>query len=373
MLVETKLLKSDLKQKPLILDSGSKLDYVQIAYQTYGELNSSRDNVILICHALTGNSHAAGKLRGFEYNPNANPDLLNRYSQLYKDKSGWWDELIGEGKVFDTKKYFIICSNTLGSCYGTTGPTSLNGENTYRMNFPKITVRDMVKVQKILIEYLGIKKILAAVGGSLGGMQVFEWALSFPDLVETIIPIASPVQHSPWAIALNRLAKEAIMKDPKWNLGNYIEQPTNGLSIARQAAMISYRSHESFQQRFARNKTQEQGKFLVESFLDHHSEKLLERFDANTYIYLSEAMNNFDLSNDRGNIVDVLRSIKQKSLITGISSDILYPTTELKSYLKFISKAEYAEINSIHGHDAFLIEFGQLEKIIGQFFINNFS
>lgn len=373
MIAETKLFKKDLKLNPIILDSGEKLDSIQIAYQTYGEINSSRDNVILICHALTGNAHAAGRLKGIEFNPNSNPDLLHQYSVLYKDKYGWWNELIGDGKIFDTKKYFVICSNILGSCYGSTGPTSFYNDETYRMNFPEITVRDMVKVQKELMDELGVNKILTAVGGSLGGMQVFEWALTFPDLVESIIPIASPVQHSPWAIALNRLSREAIMKDPEWKNGNYSSQPANGLSIAREIAMISYRSYDSFNERFGRNKTQRKDKFLIESFLEHHAEKLIARFDANTYIYLSKAMDNFDLSNGRAEIKEVLRTIRQKALIIGISSDILYPTSELKEYIKYIPNAEYDEINSIHGHDAFLIEFEQLKKIIGQFLIKNFS
>ena len=346
MNVETKILQLNLNKNPIALDSGAQLDSIQIAYQTYGKLNSQRDNVILVCHALTGNAHAAGILSGIEYNPNSNPDLLHQYSVLYKGKTGWWDKLIGEGKVFDTNKYFIICPNILGSCYGTTGATSKNSNKVFKMNFPEVTVRDMVKVQKLLIDELGIKKILAAVGGSLGGMQVFEWALTFPDMIESIIPIAAPVQHSPWAIALNRLSREAIMTDPEWNSGNYDSQPIVGLSLARKIAMISYRSYNSFQQRFSRNKTHKKDKFLVESFLDHHAEKLLERFDANTYLYLSKAMDNFDLASGRGNIQEVLKTIKQKVLIIGISSDILYPTEELKEYIKYIPNAEYDEINT---------------------------
>lgn len=373
MKVKTEILKLSLNEKPMQFESGKTLSNLQIAYQSYGELNRDRTNVILICHALTGNAHAAGTLSSIEKDENSTPDLLGKYSRLYKDKPGWWNELIGEGKVFDTKKYFVICSNIIGSCYGSSGPTTIHNGKPFRMNFPKVTVRDMVKAQKYLIDFLGIKKILAVVGGSLGGMQAFEWALMYPNIVESIIPIASSVQHSPWAIALNKLSREAIMKDPEWSDGNYSQQPINGLSFARKLAMISYRSYDSFQQRFSRNLNHTKDKFLVETFLEHHAEKLIERFDANAYIYLSQAMDENDIAKNRGSIVDVLYSIKQKALIIGISSDILYPPSEQKSIQKMIPNSIYREINSIHGHDAFLIEFEQLTKFIGNFLSTNFA
>ena len=367
MNVKTEILKLSLTEKPLLLDGGGKLEHLQIAYQTYGKLNRDKSNAILVCHALTGNAHAAGILSSVEENKNASPDLLGRYSQLYPNKSGWWDELIGEDKLFDTKKYFVVCPNILGSCYGSTGPTTLFAGKPYRMDFPEISVRDMVKVQKYLIDFLEIKKLFTVVGGSLGGMQAIEWAIMYPDLVESIIPIASSVQHSPWAISFNRLSREAIMTDPNWMNGNYENQPAAGLSVARKIAMISYRSYESFKVRFDRNKDHRKGKFLIETFLDHHAEKLIERFDANSYIALSKAMDKHDVAKNRGNLKEVLSSIRQKTLVIGISSDILYPPEEQKFIQSIIPNSIYKEIESIHGHDAFLIEFKQLEKIIGEF------
>jgi homoserine O-acetyltransferase len=367
MNVRTEILKLSLTEKPLLLDCGEKFEQLQIAYQTYGKLNSDKSNAILVCHALTGNAHAAGVLSNLEENINASPDLLKKYSKLYHNKSGWWDELIGEDKLFDTKKYFVVCPNILGSCYGTTGPTTLFAGKPYRMDFPEISVRDMVRVQKYLIDFLGIKKLFTVVGGSLGGMQAIEWAIMYPDIVESIIPIATSVQHSPWAISFNSLSREAIMKDPDWMNGNYENQPVRGLSAARKIAMISYRSYDSFKLRFDRNKDHLKGKFFVETFLDHHAEKLIERFDANSYICLSKAMDNHDIAKGRGSLKKVLSSITQKTLVIGISSDILYPPEEQKFIQSLIPNSIYREIESIHGHDAFLIEFKQLEKIIGDF------
>ncbi|GAB4130087.1 MAG: homoserine O-acetyltransferase [Ignavibacteriales bacterium] len=373
MNVKTEILKLSFENNPFKFESGEELKHLQIAYQTYGELNNDKSNVILICHALTGNAHAAGILMETESDDNSSPDLLGKYSKLYHGKSGWWDELIGIEKVFDTRKYFVICSNIIGSCYGTSGPTTIHSTKPFRMSFPQVTIRDMVRVQKGLIDYLGIKKILSVVGGSLGGMQAFEWALMYPDIVESIIPIATSVQHSPWAIALNKLSREAIMQDPNWMNGNYETQPVSGLSIARKLAMISYRSYDSFQQRFSRNKNHSKDKFLIETFLDHHAEKLLERFDANAYIYLSKAMDENDIAKNRGSLSEVLSSIKQKTMVIGISSDILYPPAEQKSFQALIPNSVYREINSIHGHDAFLIEFEQLTKFIGEFLSTNFG
>lgn len=369
MIVITKFENLFSQSVPLQLECGAELDSVTVAYQSYGTLNKEKNNVIIVNHALTGNAHAAGIIEDIEIKNSEKYPKLYSYNKMFDGKEGWWSPLIGSGKSLDTDKYFIICSNILGSCYGTTGPTSLNlkTNSIYGMNFPEITVRDMVKVQKALLAKLGINKITLAIGGSLGGMQVLEWAIMYPDLVDKIMPIATSAAHSAWAIGLNEASRNAIINDPVWNNGNYKHQPEKGIGLARKIAMISYRSFDSFNKKFSRGFNHKENIFEIESYLNYQGEKLTNRFDANAYLYLSKAMDYHDVGKDRNGITNALSLIKAKTKCVGINSDILYPVAEQKEIQSQIPNADYTEIDSIHGHDAFLIEFDQLDQIIRKF------
>ncbi|NWF89495.1 MAG: homoserine O-acetyltransferase [Ignavibacteriaceae bacterium] len=357
------------KENLFLLDGGENLEKVRIAYQTYGKLNDEGTNAILICHALTGNSHAAGILTKEAWDENGNTDLLNKYFKMFKGKSGWWDALIGPEKTFNTDKYFVICSNILGSCYGSTGPVSINPKTLkpFQIDFPSITVRDIVRIQKSLIKTLGVNKIRTVAGGSLGGMQALEWGIMYPELVESVISIGTSAKHSAWAIGISEAQRLAIKNDPEWLNGYYKKQPAKGLSLARQIAMISYRSMLSFEDKFGREYINNSKKFQVSNYLEYQGNKLVERFDANTYLLLTDVMDKHDISTNRDKTENVLKEMKTKLLAIGISSDILYPTHEQKYMAEHASNAKYAEIKSRHGHDAFLIEFDQLSKIIGEF------
>lgn len=327
----------------------------------------------MLCHALTGNAHAAGILDAIEKDAFGTPDYLEKYSKMQIGKEGWWAPLIGPGKLFDTNKYFVICSNVLGSCYGTSGPISTNGTgNAYQADFPAVTVRDMVKLQKALSDHLGIEKYRYIVGGSLGGMQALEWAVMYPDSYESIITIATAARHSDWAISINEAARNAIINDPDYNNGYYSAHPTKGLALARKIAMISYRSAFSFNSRFDRERTSENhydsdNKFQVENFLNYNGEKLVKRFDANSYMYLSKAMDLHDISYGRESLQKVLQNIEAPLLSIGINSDILYTADEQFELAAMVKNGIYREIDSPHGHDAFLIEFDQLKELIAPF------
>ncbi len=352
---------------PLAMDCGRHLTSVDVAYETYGELNARGDNAVLVCHALTGSAHAAG------------------YSSEDPRSIGWWDSFIGEGKPLDTKKYFVISSNFLGGCYGTTGSNSIDPSTGKRfgLTFPQMTVRDMVRVQKELVTSLGVTKLATVIGGSLGGMQVLEWALMYPELVESIIPIATSAQHSPWAVGLNDLSRQAITNDPEWRNGNYYDhgQPEKGFSLARQIAMMSYRSDKEFGERFGRERLltgsttkgfnfDEKNIFQVESYLHHQGVKLVSRFDANTYLYITRTMDLHDITVGRGTLKDVLGSISVPALCIGIDSDILYPAAEQQHIAAGIPNSTYHQIVSPYGHDAFLIEFTQMAGFVGEFLEN---
>ncbi len=366
----------------LRLERGGILSEVVVAFETYGKLNAARDNAILLCHALTGSSHAADlpntAAQNFPQLPRITVPERSHLLSRITHYPGWWNEAIGPGKALDTTRYCVIVPNILGSCYGTTGPLTANPDTgePYRIQFPPVTVRDMVTVQALLVQQLGIPRLAAVVGGSLGGMQVLEWAAMFPDMVERIIPIATSAAHSPWAIALNEIARQAIFTDPAWQNGFYREQPRQGMALARMAAMISYRSFPSFLQKFQRDvvSTQqafpgvtETPQFQVESYLHYQGQKFYQRFDANSYLFLTRAMDWHDVGQGRGGVETVLASITQPALVVGIDSDVLYPVAEQKYLATHLPNSTYAEITSLHGHDAFLIEWDQVNGLIRQF------
>jgi len=368
----TQILSLNNPEDAFLLENGLTLPVVSIAYEVHGQLNAAGDNVILICHALTGDAHVAGA--------GIYPENVLKDAPLLKSmkpgQAGWWDGMIGPGRTFDTDRYFVVCSNILGSCYGTTGPTSLKPgtDSPYRMDFPKISVRDMVNLQYKLLKKLGVNQLRLVTGGSLGGMQTLEWAVMYPEMVLGIAPIATAARHSAWCIAINHVERDAIMHDPVWNNGNYERQPEKGLALARKIGMISYRTDLIYQERFARERLNDNGKFIdpenifqVESYLGYQGAKLVKRFDANSYLYLTWAMDHHDISRDRGSMQDILGGITARCLCIGIDSDILYPAHEQKAIAADIPGARYTEISSVLGHDAFLVEFGQLDQILGPF------
>lgn len=353
----------------LELDCGKKLDNVILRYETLGTLNEDKSNAILICHALSGDAHVAG------------------YHSENDRKPGWWDEFVGSKKAIDTDKYFVICSNVIGSCAGSTGPRSINeatGE-MYNMDFPVITIRDMVRAQKYLVDSFGIKKLLSVVGGSMGGMQAMEWAINYPNSLASCVPIATTSQLSPQSIAFNWVGREAIKYDPKYNDGNYPSDlpPSNGLATARMLAHITYLSDESMLQKFGRNLQESNDysfnfghDFAVESYLEYQGQRFVGRFDANSYFYITRATDYFDLSSRYGNdLTNAFKYCKNtKFLVVSFSSDWLFPTSQsieiTRALIKNQIEVSFCEIESSYGHDAFLLEIDTLGEMVSSFLSN---
>ena len=362
--VETKYFTID---EDLKLTSGKTLSNVELAYETYGELNSAKTNAILVCHALTGDAHAAGWHSG-------------------DAKPGWWEIIIGPGKALDTDKYFVICSNVLGGCKGSTGPASINPETgkEYALDFPIITIEDMVHAQKKLIDYLGIEKLHAVIGGSMGGMQALQWTVSYPMMMKKASIIATTPRSSPQQIAFNEVGRQSIISDPYWNNGEYYDKekrPQSGLAVARMIGHITYLSDESMYLKFGRD-LQDKDElsydftldFQVESYLHHQGATFVKRFDANSYLYITKAVDYFDLSVD-GSLPDGLKKIKSKIQIIAVDSDWLYPVDQSKDLLTALqtigAEVSYNEVKSNYGHDAFLLENGQMNFLLNNFLSEN--
>jgi homoserine O-acetyltransferase len=357
------------KDRPVALDSGKTLQQVTIAYETWGELNSDKSNAILLCHAWTGDSHAAGSAQDGQPTP------------------GWWDGLVGSGCAIDTDKYFVVCTNSLGGCQGSTGPASLHPTDSkpYGSRFPVITVRDMVRAQVRVSDMLGIDIWHCVIGGSMGGMQVLEWGVTFPHRVRTLVPIATCLQATAQQIAWGAIGRRSIRLDPKWRGGDYYDAaigdgPWQGLAIARMVAQVTFRSDNVFTDRFGRELADTNAdynglglwdKFEVENYLDHHGDKLIRRFDTNSYLIIGKAMDLHDVARGRGSLQTAASRITAPVLSMGISSDILYPTYQQKQIREIINNSggscEYVEIDSPHGHDAFLINLDQVGKPLVEF------
>lgn len=349
---------------PFRLDSGTALSPVVLAYETYGQLNAQRSNAILICHALSGSAHAAGYHVG-------------------DDDPGWWDACIGPGKAFDTNRFFVICSNVLGSCYGSSGPVTLDPATgkPYGLRFPVVTVQDMVRAQVKLIDYLGIDQLFCVAGGSMGGMQVLAWAANYSDRIRAAIPLATTARHSPMLIAFSEVGRQAIYADPAWNNGNYYDQPHKpdaGLAVARMVGHITYLSDDSMQEKFGRRLHGQERygyefrtEFEVESYLKYNGNKFTRRFDANSYLYVTKAMDYFDLSMNGSLLLAFARATAVKFLVVSFTSDWLYPSYHSKEVVKALTASgvdvTYLDILSRWGHDAFLLEVDTMTGLLTDF------
>jgi len=360
-MVETNYFDFASSPNEITLESGEKFGPITVAYETYGQLNDQRSNAILVLHALSGDAHAAGFHKGDE-----NP--------------GWWDDMIGPGKAFDTNKYFIICSNVLGGCQGTTGPSSVNPQTgeKYGLDFPIVSIPDMVNVQKHLIGHLKIDQLLSVAGGSMGGMQALEWLVSYPDRLKSAIVIATAAKHSPQQIAFHEVGRQAIMADPHWKEGHYYggHLPAKGLAVARMVGHITYMSEASMAEKFGRRLSRN-GKprkfsidFEVEEYLHNRGDHFVKRFDANSYLYITKAIDSFDISRGK-ELSRVFKGNRAKVLVLGFKSDWLYPASQSKEIVKACKLAgvdtTYCEIDSTYGHDAFLLEVEEETHLVKHF------
>ncbi|MTH95473.1 homoserine O-acetyltransferase [Roseibium sp. RKSG952] len=350
---------------PLELDSGTALAPWQIAYETYGTLNTDKSNAVLICHALTGDQYVAS----------TNP---------ITGKPGWWSMMVGPGRPIDTDHYFVICANVLGGCLGTTGPATTNPDTgqPYGLGMPVVTIRDMVRAQARLIDHLGIETLFMVAGGSMGGMQVLQWAASYPDRVFAALPIAAGARHSSQNIAFHEVGRQAIMADPNWMGGDYILQgkrPTKGLAVARMAAHITYMSDESLHNKFGRNLQDRDNltfgfdaDFQIESYLRHQGMTFVDRFDANSYLYVTRAMDYFDLAAEFGGALpNAFRETATRFCVMSFTSDWLFPTSESRAVVKALNAAaanvSFVEVASDRGHDAFLLDVPEMFSTIRGF------
>lgn len=351
--------------EPLELDSGVKLGPWQIAYETYGELNADKSNAIVICHALTGDQYVAS----------TNP---------VTGKPGWWELMVGPGRPVDTDHYFVICANVLGGCLGTTGPATMNPQTgvPYGLDLPVITIRDMVRAQARLVDYLGIDTLFAVMGGSMGGMQVLQWAVSYPERVFAAVPIAAAARHTSQNIAFHEVGRQAIMADPNWRQGTYIQEgvrPTKGLAVARMAAHVTYMSDESLHQKFGRNLQDRDNltfgfdaDFQIESYLRHQGMTFVDRFDANSYLYVTRAMDYFDLADQfDGALPQAFAGTNTRFCVMSFTSDWLFPTSESRQVVKALNAAaanvSFVEIESDRGHDSFLLDVPEMFETIRGF------
>ena len=342
------------REQPLELDCGVSLGPFTLAYQTYGTLNKERSNAVLVCHALTGDQFVVG------------PHPLT-------GRPGWWEQMVGPGKTFDTDRYFVICSNTLGGCMGTSGPKEINPATgrPWGLDFPVITIRDMVRAQAMLLDRLGIEQLFCVSGGSMGGMQALQWVASFPERCYTAVPIACAAKHSAQNIALNEVGRQAIMADPDWREGRYQEQganPVGGLAVARMAAHITYLSESALQRKFGRALQDRSNvtygfdaDFQVESYLRHQGQAFVERFDANSYLYITRAIDYFDLAADYdGVLANAFRGVETRFCVISFTSDWLYPTSENRAIVRALAavaaNVSFVEVVSDKGHDAFLLD-----------------
>ncbi|WP_231889555.1 homoserine O-acetyltransferase [Tistrella mobilis] len=351
--------------KPMPLDCGRSLGPIEIAYTTFGRLNAARSNAILICHALTGDQHVLG-------------------THPVTGKPGWWENLVGPGRAIDTDRYFLICSNILGGCMGSTGPAGIDPATgrIWGTDFPVVTIADMVRAQALLIDHLGIERLFAVVGGSMGGMQVLQWAASLPDRLFAAVPIATAARHSAQNIAFHEVGRQAIMADPDWHHGRYAEhgsRPVKGLAVARMTAHITYLSEMALHNKFGR-RLQDRGArsygfdadFQVESYLRHQGSTFVDRFDANSYLYITRAMDYFDLAVDHGGVLaHAFRGSRVRFCVISFSSDWLFPTAESRAVARAIAavagNVSFTEIETDRGHDAFLLDEPVFARIVEGF------